>query len=138
MVKQKPTLNQTDITLLQKTFATKRDLQTFAKKKDLQQFATKQDLKRFATKQDLRGFATKKDLVSLRKEIINAITDYLAKNYVTKTEFGELKEQILRLPTKDEFLEKMDEITGDYQKFLQERDAIQHQLEQLKSQMNIT
>jgi len=120
MAKQKPTLNQTDITLLQKTFATKKDLQSFAKKKDLQLFATKQDLKRFATKQDLRSFSTKLDLVRQRKEIIDAITEYLAKNYVTKAEFNELKEHIRRLPTKDEFFAKMDEIAGDYQKFLQE------------------
>lgn len=128
MSKPKPTLNTSDISLLQKTFATKRDLAPFATKRDLAPFATKQDLKsfatkndlnKFATKQDLKRFASKQDLVSLRKDIIDAITVYLAKNYVTKTEFAELKEHINRLPTKDEFFEKMDEITSDYRKFLQ-------------------
>src|SRR3989344_4132414 len=128
MPRQKPTLNQADISLLRQTFATKQDLQ---------QFATKDDLRRFATKQDLRGFATKQDLVWQRKEIIDAITDYLAKNYVTKTEFNELKEHIRRLPTKDEFFERMDEIAGDYQKFLQERDTIRYQLEQVRTKIGL-
>ena len=155
MPRQNPTLNKADISLLRQTFTTKQDLQPFAQKKDLGQFATKSDLKRFATKQDLkqfatkddlrrfatkqdlRGFATKQDLVWQRKEIIDAITDYLAKNYVTKTEFNELKEHIRRLPTKDEFFERMDEIAGDYQKFLQERDTIRYQLEQVRTKIGL-
>jgi len=84
-----------------------------------------------------KTFATKQDLKGLRKEIIDAMTKYLAQNYVTKTEFEELKEQVRRLPTKDEFFAKMDEITGDYQKFLQERDAIQHQLEQVRTKIGL-
>src|SRR3990170_7411079 len=103
MPKQKATLNQADISLLKKTFATKQDLQSFATKKDLQSFATKKDLNRFATKQDL---------VRLRTEIIASMTKYLDKNYVTKAEFEQLKEHIHRLPTKDEFFAKMDEIAG--------------------------
>ena len=35
MAKQKPSLNQADINLLKKTFATKDDLKTFATKDDL-------------------------------------------------------------------------------------------------------
>lgn len=80
----------------------------------------------FVKKKDLATFVTKKDLIRFRTDIINAITTYLAKNYVTKTEFNELKERIHQLPTKDEFFEKMDEIAGDYRKFLQERDTILH------------
>ena len=84
-----------------------------------------------------KTFATKQDLVRLRTEIIDAISAYLAKNYVTKTEFRELKERIRRLPTKGEFFEKMDEITGDYQKFLQERDTLLHQMEQIKAKVGL-
>lgn len=64
MKKQKPTLNQADISLLKKTFATKDDLKREIDplKNELKSFATKADLKNFATKDDLKSFATKDDL----------------------------------------------------------------------------
>ncbi|MBI4129699.1 hypothetical protein HY468_00115 [Candidatus Roizmanbacteria bacterium] len=52
------------LTAIEKSMATKKDLESFATKKDLESFATKKDLERFATKKDLEQFATKKDLKS--------------------------------------------------------------------------
>lgn len=48
--------------LIQRTIASKEDIQGFATKEDLQGFATKKDLEAFATKEDLEALATKEDL----------------------------------------------------------------------------
>ena len=72
MSKQKSTLNQADIELLQKHFLTKEDGKVFATKNDLKNslknVVTKDDAKTFATKYDLNNFATKDDIKELRKE----------------------------------------------------------------------
>jgi hypothetical protein len=103
MTKSKPTLNQADINLLKHTFATKDDLKAFATKDDLRAFATKDDLA------DLKAvFATKDDVRQIVQE--------------------EIKSQVGKLPTKNEFFSRMDDLAGDYKKFTEETPVINHQL----------
>ncbi len=45
--------------LMQRTMASKEDLERFATKEDLERFATKEDLERFATKEDLKTLGYK-------------------------------------------------------------------------------
>ncbi len=88
-----------------------------------------------------KTFASKQDLKKLKNEIIDALIYYLRRNYVTKEEieeaFESLKKRIYLLPTKTEFFEKMDEIAGDYEKFLQERDTLLYQMERIKDKVGI-
>ena len=59
--------------MIQRTMASKEDLERFATKEDLERFATKEDLERFATKEDLETLrsemATKKDLHALEQKM---------------------------------------------------------------------
>ena len=74
MTKQKPSLNQADVNLLKKTFA------------------TKDDLKPFATKDDVKGIVKnqlkpiKKDLKDLEQRTINT--------FLTKDEFYDFNEKL--------------------------------------------
>jgi len=65
-----------------------------------EEVATKDDLSAFATKDDLSAFATKDDLKEL-------------KNYIDK--------KISHLPTKEEFFDRMDKLSGQLKKIDEEQ-----------------
>jgi len=102
MPKLKPTLNQADIELLEKHFATKSDLKPFATKSDLKPFATKSDLKPLASKSDLNQLATKKD-IKLLHERIDLLEINIAKTIALPLENHQKRltrlENHLRLPS---------------------------------------
>ena len=122
MAKQKPSLNQADINLLKKTFATKDDLKSFATKDDLKTFATKDDLKpikdslkTFATKDDfqsikndLKSFATKDDLnkklkpieknIKKIKDDINMVIGFFDREYMSLKARVKRIEEFLKIP----------------------------------------
>lgn len=112
MTKQKPTLNQEDIKLLKSVFATKGDLvsrdehfeKTFSSKKDLVSMEERFDKK----------FITKDELVALE----------IRSNYV----IDDLREKIRLLPTRDEFLTKMDEVMGELQASREEQTILSYRV----------
>lgn len=88
MAKQRPSLNQADINLLKKTFATKNDLKPL--KSDVREI--KDDLKNFATKDglDTKLKPIKKDIKKIKKDI-NTIVSFFDSEYL------ELKARVERI-----------------------------------------
>lgn len=84
MVKQRSSLNQADISLLKKTFATKDDLKNFATKDDLK--SIKIDLK-----------TLKKDAKKIKKDTKYTV-DFLDKNMIKLHKRTERIEEHLDLP----------------------------------------
>jgi hypothetical protein len=121
---QKPRLNQADINLLEKHFATKRDIKNFGTKDDLKNFATKDDLRNFATKDDLKNFATKDDLKNFATK-----DDLIGLAHITEVEEIFEKYQAQTDKKLDKIITILDSVVGELQTTRQEQTATAHQLQ---------
>lgn len=75
MAKKNMTINDL-AALMQRTMASKEDLERFATKEDLERFATKKDLERFATKLEMEaGFFAVNRRIDLLREDLSDLPD---------------------------------------------------------------
>ena len=95
MAKQKPSLNQADISLLKKSFATKNDLKSFATKKDVKGIV-KNELKSFATKNDLKNELEpiKKDVKRIKKDVSVMLDVFYRKDIKLKKRVSRVEEHL--------------------------------------------
>lgn len=97
MAKQKPFLNQADISLLKKAFATKEDLKAFTTKKDLEAFATKEDLDKSLAPLRKRLKSVEKDIKKIREDI-NMVIGFFDREYLNLKARVERIENFLKIP----------------------------------------
>ena len=88
--------------LMQRTMASKEDLERFATKEDLERFVTKEDLESFATKEDLERFATKEDFHRLEQKMDAGF-------FAVNSRIDSLREDVSDLPDIREELIYLDE-----------------------------
>jgi len=81
--------------MIQKTMASKEDLNMMASKEDLNMMASKEDLNMMASKEDLKPLARKEDVEVLRKDM-NARLDYLdARVGRIEADIHELRDEVV-------------------------------------------